>query len=204
MLARLNFINRTDSGHQASILLFQGNASADLPSSTVAWKVIRHCGKDCSHPFLYSSDFEIALSDEFGNYSPRQAAPYGSLFAVTTCALGRQLSRRGAADKNRQIVLRNELARGAVNANIYAAGRLLACRNGIAPGQKALFEFKQTLSIGIATQAEEGQIIDVTGIAGPLTELSLSGVASADIVMSGGAGNAARLYEFNLDNLQKA
>lgn len=204
MQVKLNFINRTDNGNKENILLFQANASDDSSTSTVAWKVIRHCGKHCSHPFFYSHEFEIGLGDEFGNYSPRLAAPSGSLFAVTACAVGRRLSCRGAADSCRTIVLRNELPRGAVNANIYSGGRLLASKNSIAPGQKARFEFKQTLSIGIATRVEEGQILDVASIDGTPTQLSLFGLVSADIVMTGGGtGSTASRYLFNLENLRK-
>ena len=204
MQVRLNFINRTVNGNKASILIFQDSALAQPMLSTVAWKVIRHCGKDCNHPFFYSQEFEIALGDSFGNYSPRMPAPRGSQFAASACVVGRHLQLRGDAGNNRQIAMRNELARGAVSANIYTGGRLLASRTGIAPGQRAVFEFKPALSIGVVNGIDEGQLFDPGAIDGALTELPLSGLASADIVMTGGgAGDTATRYEFRLENLQR-
>jgi hypothetical protein len=204
MQVMLNFINRSEAGRHPNVLIFQRNATDDTNISAVAWKVIRNCGKGCTHPFVYSTEFEIGLGDEFGNYSPRLRAERGSLFAVLPCAVGRHLTRRGAAGNCRHIVLKNELPRGAVNANIYVSGRLMATKTSVAPGQNAVFEFRPTLSIGIAPQVEEGQTVAAAAIDTALTELPLFGLAGADIVMSGsGKESRTAQHEFTLENIKR-
>ena len=80
----------------------------------------------------------------------------------------------------------NNLQAGAINAMIYKAGNLFATRTNIAPGQLAAFEFKPTIWIGIVSQVMRGQIMNEAIMSSIDTEISLLGLASADIVMTGG------------------
>ena len=65
---QLKFINQSADGNNSEIVLFQKNVSADMEELAVAWKVIRYCGRDCWHPFVYPMGFEVASSDNYGNY----------------------------------------------------------------------------------------------------------------------------------------
>lgn len=94
---------------------------------------------------------------------------------------------------------------GAVNAWIYRDGKLQAAQTGLAPQQKAVFEFQPTLWIGVAPDASQGQAMDPAIVSDINTELSLLGVASADIVMTGGGPGAdSPAFAFHLENVVMA
>ena len=70
------------------------------------------------------------------------------------------------------------------------------------PWQKAVFEFKPTIWIGVASQVVQGQVMNSAIISNINTELSLLGIASADIVMTGGGPGAnSTPFAFNLENI---
>lgn len=201
----LRFVNRSEDGHRTEVVLFQKNVASGIDELAVAWKVIRYCGRDCSHPLVYTTEVEVSCSDVYGNHSPRLKAQRGQRFIATPTASGRRLSKVSAADSSNDIQVINALPRGAVNVNLYNDGRLIACKTGVAPEQKAAFQFEATLWIGVVSQAVQGQAINSAVMSNVMTALSLSGIASADIVMTGGGGGSgAHAYAFTLENVINA
>ena len=206
MKIKLRFINRSQDANNSEVLIFQKNVVANFTETAVAWKVIKNCGKNCYHPFFYSTDLEVGIGDDFGNYSPRLKAKNGSLFVVSATSIGgRWLAYAGPGNSSKDISLRNDLQMGAINASVYAGGQMLATKTCVAPGQKAVFEFKPTIWIGAVSQVEEGQVMNSAILNSVNTELSLMGIASADIVMSGGGpGQGSMPLEFCLENVVMA
>jgi hypothetical protein len=89
--------------------------------------------------------------------------------------------------------------------SVLRPGRLLATKAGIAPGQKALFQFNQTIWIGVVSQVVQGEIMNSAITSNINTEFSLLGIASADIVMTGGGSGAnSTPFTFNLANIVMA
>ncbi len=104
-----------------------------------------------------------------------------------------------------EVQVRNDLPNGATNATIYKDGSPLATKTSIAPGQKAVFQFKPTLWIGVASQIEQGALLNSAVISDINTELSLLGIASADIVMTGGGPGPRSLpFTFRLEHVVMA
>ena len=96
----------------------------------------------------------------------------------------------------------NQMGRGAVNVNAFVAGRLMAAKSAVAPGQKAIFRFSPVLWIGVGSQIEEGRALASAVVSSANTPLELAGIASADIVMTGGgAGETAQPFQFELENV---
>ena len=86
----------------------------------------------------------------------------------------------------------------------FAANALIDLfeKNNLDPQQMAVFEFKPTIWIGVVSQVEEGEVMNSAIISDINTELGLLGVASADIVMTGGgSGPNASAFEFHLQNI---
>jgi len=199
---RLKFINRATNLYSGDIVLFQKNVATDLEELATAWKVIRHCGYECHHPIVYPLSFEVTSSDDFGNYSPRIAADRGQLLAVTPTPRGRRLTLHGSSTSPLEVQVLNGLSRGAVNINIFRGGHVLARKTSVAPEQKVVFRFPPELWIGAVSQIEQGGAIDAATLSSVNTQLSLLGIASADIVMTGGGPDAdARAYVFTLQNV---
>jgi len=203
MDVRLKFINRSYDGHRREIVLFQKNLAA-VEDLVTAWKVIRYCGYEWSHPIVYPAGLEVASSDDDGNYSPRIPATHGQMLAVVPnpTGRGRQLAIRGKSTSPLEIQVLNGLSRGALNFNVFRGGRILSRKSSVAPLQKAVFRFAPVLWIGAASQVAQGEEIDAATIGGMNTQLPLPGIASADIVMSGGGPDPdATAYVFTMENI---
>ncbi len=202
MATNLNFINNSNDPNNSEVVIFQKNVATDFDELAIAWKVIQNCGQGDNHPFTFPMTNFIGASDSYGNTTPQLKAANGQMFQVSLTPSGNTLSYAGPATSSKQIQLHNNLAKGAINASIYKDGRLLAVKTSIAPGQMAAFQFKPTIWIGVVSQVVQGQMMNSAIISNINTELSLLGIASADIVMTGGGpGPTSTPYQFNLDNI---
>jgi hypothetical protein len=202
MGVQLNFINQSNDTNNSQIVIFQKNVASDFEELAVAWRVIRNCGQGDKHPFSFPLSMQIAASDSYGNYTPQLNAQDGELFRMTLTASGDRLVPAGRGTSSREVQLLNALPRGAINASCYKDGKLLAVKNSIAPQQRAVFAFKPTLWIGIASQAVQGEVMGSATLSNINTEISLMGIASADIVMTGGGpGPDSRPFSFLLENI---
>jgi hypothetical protein len=200
---KLRFVNRSSDGNRSEVVIYQKNLATSMHSLTVAWKVISYCGRDCYHPFVYPDGYEVCVADGYGNFSPRMPAENGQLLKLMSTPTGsRRLLRGGLASASNELDVLNDLSQGAVDVCIFRDGRLAAIKTAVTPGQKAVFQYQPVLWIGVASQVMQGMAISSAVLSGTNTELSLMGIASADIVMSGGGpGQGSTPYEFNLENI---
>ena len=202
---RLTFINQSNDQMNSDVVIFQKNAAGGQQVSTVAWLVIQNCGQGDSHPFVYPAAMEVGASDSWGNFTPLLDAPPGQSFAVVYTASGDQLVPDGPATSPTEVQVENQLQLGAINAGIYRNRALLAHEKSLAPGQIAAFAFEPTIWIGAVSQAEQGQVLDPAIVGSINTQLSLFGIASADIVMTGGGpGENASPFAFTMQNIVMA
>lgn len=203
---KLNFINNSNDVNNSEIVIFAKNAATGLSEIAVAWLVIQNCGRGDHHPFVYPTTTQVGASDSFGNYMPLLDATNGQQFLVMRDTSGDVLKQSTeSAVSAKQIEVLNALTAGAINAGIYKSGKLYAQVTGVAPQQKAVFQFKPTIWIGVVSQAVEGEVMDSAIVSSVNTELSLLGIAGADIVMTGGgAGPSAKPFMFTLANVTYA
>lgn len=200
---KLNFINRSNDANNSEIVIFQKNVSENAEELAVAWKVIQNCGRGDCHPFNYSAQIGVSASDSWGNFTPQFPAVEGQAFEMVKSTSGDILQVAATpANSATEIEIRNQLSIGSVSAYCLRDGSVCAMKSGIAPEQKAVFSFKPTIWIGVASQVEEGQVLDSAIISNINTEISLMGIVRADIIMTGGGpGNAATPFVFTLENV---
>lgn len=202
---QLNFINHSNDQNRSQVLIFAKNVTTSNDELHVAWTVIQNCGQGCNHPFVYSLKNSVSAGDSWGNYTPQLAASDGEKFEMVLTQSGDQLRAAGTANNPREVAVLNNLQQGAISANIYKSGRLFATKTGLAPQQEAVFQFKPTIWIGVVSQVEQGQIINAAIISEVNTEISLLGIQSADIVMTGGGPGAdSQPFSFHLENVVMA
>ncbi|MDF7776481.1 hypothetical protein P1X14_14595 [Sphingomonas sp. AOB5] len=202
---QLNFINNSNDANNSQIVIFQKNVASDFGELAVAWHVIQNCGQSENHPFTFPMSMQVGSSDSWGNYTPKLDAMHGQAFSVGMTASGDMLQPAGAATVPGEVQVMNALPQGSVSAGIYKMGRLLATKTGVAPGQMAQFQFKPTIWIGAVSQVVQGQVMNAAIIDAVNTEISLLGIASADIVMTGGGpGPTAQPFSFSLQNIVMA
>lgn len=202
---QLKFINQSNDANNSDVVIFQKNIATDFNEVAVAWTVIHNCGQGDYHPFKWPEASTINAGDSWGNFTPQLQAEPGQLFQLQMTTSGDHLSLAGPATNPQEIQLLNALPKGAISANIYKDGRLLASKTSIAPGQKAVFQFKPTLWIGVVSQVSAGDVMNSAILSSVNTEISLLGIASADIVMTGGgSGVNSQPFQFTLQNVVMA
>jgi len=202
----LNFINNTNDANNSQIVIFQKNVAPTFGELHVAWKVIQRCGQGDNHPFTFPMEMQVGSSDAWGNFTPRFDAENGQRWAMTQTASGDVLGLDSDPSSDvTEVQLVNKLPVGAVAANIYKGGKLLATKTNVAPKQMAVFQFKPTIWIGVASQVVEGQVMNSAIISEVNTELSLLGIARADIVLTGGGpGQTSKPFQFSMQNVVMA
>jgi hypothetical protein len=200
---KLNFINRSNDTNNSSVVIFQLNAASDFNETAVAWTVIKNCGILENHPFTYSVNFNLCSGDSDGNFTPQLAAFEGQAFDLVKGVSGDILEiSQKLATNPKEVEVRNNLPIGAIDANCYRDGKLLAVKKGIFPGQKAVFEFQPILYIGVVYQIEEGDVMSSVIISQINSQINLLGITNADIVMTGGGSSKSTPeFHFGLENI---
>lgn len=198
---KLTYRNNSNDRGKSEIVIFQKPVGTDFDELAVAWKVIKHCGSGEYHPFTYPMAMQVACIDSDGNYSPQLDASNGDVFTMTEDDSGNVLSKSDDTCNSNEVEVCNDLDEGAMSAGIYKAKRLLALKNNISPGEKAVFQFKPSIWVGIASGVVEGDVMNSAVLSQTNMEFSLLGIASADIVLTG--GNNER-YRFRLENVVKS
>lgn len=200
MDVKLNFIDNSNDTNNSDIVIFQKNIASDFDDMAVAWLVIKNCGRGANHPFTFPMDMQVSASDSYGNFTPKLNAQIGQLFQMVLTSSGDELELAGCGTSRKEVQVRNSLAMGAINAYIYKAGKLLAVKNAIAPEEEAVFGFKPSIWIGVVSQIDQGQVMHSAITSNMYSEISLLGIASADIVMTGD-GSSCSPFTFNLQNI---
>lgn len=201
----LNFINQSNDANNSQIVIFQKNVAAGYNELAVAWQVIQNCGAGDNHPFTYPMTMQVGASDSYGNFTPKLDAQPGQGFSVSYTTSGDTLAPSGTSNYPTEVQVLNALPQGAINANIYKGGTLLATKTAIAPQQMAAFQFNPTIWIGAVSQVVQGQVMDSAIVQSVNTELSLLGISAADIVMTGGGpGINSQPFLFTLQNVVRS
>jgi hypothetical protein len=134
---------------------------------------------------------------------PLMNAENGQLIKLVSApTVVRSLLRAGSSNASNALKVLNDLDKGAVNVCVLRDGRPVDIKTTVTPQQKAVFEFKPTIWIGVASQIVQGQVMNLAIISNINNELYLLGIASADIVMSGGGPGAhSTSFTCNLENI---
>lgn len=201
MDTQLTFINQSESP-SSNVVIFQKNTASRAGQIAVAWQVIENSVPGSSYPFVYQSAVELAAADSFGNATATIPANNGQLYRVYDAGLGNEIEGAGSVVNQESIQVRNDLQIGNISVVLYRNGGIIAMKTGIAPQQKAVFQFKPTIWIGVVSQVQAGDLINQAILSQINTELSLLGIEKAKIIMTGGGlGTTARPYQFKLADI---
>ena len=202
MPTNLVFRNQSNDVNNSSIVIFQQNVAVNLGELPVAWVVIENCAIGNYHPFTYTYDLEISAADSYGNFTPQIEAENGKRYQMYLSTSGNSLGLEGNGTSPTEVQVINNLPQGAITANCYRSGKLLATKTTIAPQQFAAFQFNPIIYVGVVAQVLEGEVMDSAILSSSNTQFNLLGIASADIVMyGGGGGRGSQAFRFELENV---
>ncbi len=202
---KLNFIKKSNDNNDSTIVIFQKNVAESIDETAVAWTDIKNPKQLIKYSFLYPAHFKVQASDPEGNPTRTMTACEGQSFEIATDKSENilKLSTTPAINK-KDVDIKNNLETGAINGYALKDKKILAAKSGIAPGQKAVFQFPPTIWVGAVSQVEEGDVMKSAVIQTINKELPLEDLSSADIVMTGGGpGATSTPVTFNLENQKK-
>ncbi|MEO5643158.1 MAG: hypothetical protein ABIQ40_12605 [Bacteroidia bacterium] len=201
----LNLINNSNNA-SPGVVIFQQNLAESSTGFAVAWIVLSNAGTGIANPFRIPMDMTVAASDSYGNITPQLPAPNGSRFEMVSSMRGNQLQLSQQPASAPQIMeVYNELPVGTIGVNAYKNGLLIAQKTSVGPGQKAAFAFDPTIYITLNSDVQQGELINAAALSDNIFQLSLIGIKSADIVMTGGGpGTDAQPILFTLQNVEMA
>lgn len=196
----ITFINQSYDENNSDVVIFSKNVAPDFSELAVAWQVIQNCGRNWTHKFTYPLNFYVAAQDSWGNVSDLHLGENGQKWDVVRSTSGdTMVLDTQPANSPAQVEIKNALSAGAIDAQIYKAGKLFATKTGVSPQQAAVFEFKPTIWVGVVSQVEEGDIMNSAIISDINTEISLLGITKANLIMTGGGvGSTAVPFQFTL------
>lgn len=200
MNIRIRFVNKSHDMNNSDVVIFSKNDTANFDEMAVAWRVIKNCGRDWSHTFDYPLGFQVGAQDSYGNVSDLKNAVYGQKWDIIRSSSGDILTLDDqTASSPLEVEIKNNLSKGSINAQIYKDDKLFAMQTGVSPGQKSAFSFKPNLWVGVVSQVEEGAVMNSAILSDINTEISLLGILSADLIMTGGGvGPNATPFKFHL------
>jgi len=196
----ITFINNSLDTNNSDVVIFQKNVATNFEETAIAWQVIQNCGRNWSHNFKYPMTFQVGAKDSWGNVSDLKNAVNGQKWDVVRSTSGDilRLDPNPSAGIN-EVEIKNTLPSGAIDAEIYKDGKLLASKTGVSPQQKGVFMFKPTIWVGVVSQVVQGQVMNSAILSDINTEISLLGLTKADLVMTGGGtGPNAEPFMFTL------
>lgn len=183
----ITFINQSYETNNSQIVIFQKNVATNFDEIAVAWLVLQNVGRNWSHKFIVPPQLYVGAQDSWGNVSDLQPADFGQKWNVVRSTSGDILSLDSTpAASLQEIEIKNCLATGSIDAQLYRNGKLLATKTGVSPQQKAVFNFKPTIWVGLVNGVNEGDILNSAILSDINTEILLLGITKANLVMSGG------------------
>ncbi|WP_447727819.1 hypothetical protein [Sphingomonas koreensis] len=202
---QLNFINRSDDTNNSRILIFGKNPETSLDEIAKAWIAIPALKPNTTHAVLYTAETGLTVQDSYGNFTPMQPATPGEHFRVVAGEGGHLVEPAITVGPADQITLANDLMQGAVNACLYKDGHLYLSERNVVPGQTAAFRLRPVIWLAVASETDPDAGSDSAILSSVATEISLLGLASADVVMTGGGSGAnAEPLDFTLENIVAA
>ncbi|QSQ24803.1 hypothetical protein JY651_07630 [Pyxidicoccus parkwayensis] len=199
----LRLVNQSSVG-APQVVIVQGNAQG---SSVIAWRVIEHLSPGWSHPFTYPLQTQVSVTDPWGNVSPALTVEPGQQVNVVMGTYGTELVLSSPPDSAPNVIgVVNDLSQGAIAVEVLKDGLAVARTSALYPQSHVVYELKPTISIGVASACTQGEPVGSASASEINTEISLKGIASADIVMSGGGGegSSAQPFIFSLANVVMA
>jgi len=203
---QLNFINRSNESDHHSIVIYQQNeALMNRHDTPIAWKVIENLGLNESHPFSFHSALEIIVGDTFGGYKPAHEILPGELLEIAEDFSGAELSSKGKRTYNpSEFGVLNAMRDGNYDVHCFRNDRVLATVESLYPSERALFRFSDVITVSMVPGAEEGEELDIDLLGEIEAHFDLTGIGSADIVMTGGGkGKNASPIEFSIENVKR-
>ncbi len=195
----LRLVNKSQHILDTEFVIFQKNYAAESDAGTIAWRVIRNLGVASHHTFEFGR-LELGVAKTFRHHSSLMRAKAGDAFRAYELHGGVVAVSNGKSADPATIEVLNNRPEEPISAQCFRDGIGLAIVDNIASGHRALFDIRPEFFIGGVTYVEQGAPMTEKMINYITAKFSIEGVASADIIISGGADGQP--FDFAMENVE--
>ncbi len=196
----ITFVNNSDDP-APTVFVFAVNAipGFDALRDAIVWRVMPDIGRGSSHVFTVLPMCTVQATWGGGNKTMPLAAEVGVRYAVVEDDTGIVLIADGNASQPNAIdVVSQVQVAGGLNVHLLNDSMLFLQERVTAYGQKATFVLESTLYWGIASDIQEGQILEsAVSDTADFFEQDLDGVFGATVTLTGDAQSG---YQFEVTN----
>ncbi|KAF0249390.1 MAG: hypothetical protein FD167_1214 [bacterium] len=204
---QLKVINLSDSPRPQSIIFFQKNcANTNKDNSIIAWQVINQLSYDHYCEIDFSNKLFASVSDYYGNHKPQIKLQPGHLYKITRETNQTSFVESGLGSHPLEIQVENTLNQGSYNVNIFRSNKLLSRYSSLIPQERAFFQFKYIIWVGILPRVKEGDTLLISDIEMKtiFQQFYLIGVKKAELILvGGGIGPESTPFKFHLTNIEE-
>jgi len=197
----LTLINEAVPAETIAVLIFQLNQFNKGDAEAIAWRVVPELTSLAGHFFDFHVTVQGDVNDYEGNSTQMLELNRGTAYEAVNDASGMILRSLSESSYPDCIEVKNH-CNFVVNSNIYRNGKLLANKGVLVPDTKAVYDFKHSIYVAVWHEHcpyIEGEAFSIHPILDKLNKLDLTGIESADIVVS---GNHEGEYKVDLENIK--
>ena len=199
---KIKYINNSMNKDLPKIFVFAKNEipTFDSLQNGVAWKVISNIGRGSSCEFTYPIHTSVAATWDNGcNQTAELKATIGERYTVEKNETGIVLLENGDSVDKKSIEIANTIhTQNGISAQLYKDGNLLMEKDIVAYNQKATFIIHPVLYWGIASEIQEGRLLNSAVLnSDHFHKLNLEGLSDVTISLN---GNAKDGYEFKVEH----
>lgn len=196
--------NKTNDEFRSNIIIFQKNENENyneigMNDKTIAWNIIENSKGGMSHTIMFPNQLEVSIKDEYENNSPKLTCLPGDKFNIDRKSGITFKKEKEASTLEKDFEIINAVHNKEFTCQVFRGGKLLSAVNRVPEGKTAKFEILPRIQIGVASQVEEGDVINSAIYSSIDTVFEIEGIKKADIIMRGGGeGKDTKPYTFDL------
>lgn len=199
---KITYTNKSMNKDLPTVFVFTKNETPtfDVLKEGVAWSTFPNTGRGSSSSFVFPIITEVGATWQ-GGMNKTQILPseIGKRYTVSQNDTGIVLAANGNASDTKSIDVNYDAnIQDGVSASLYKDNKLMLTKNIVGYGQKATFVLKPKLYWGIASEIEEGGLINSAVLnTDSFFEQDLEGITEVNISLN---GNADEGYTFLIDS----
>ncbi len=198
----ITYVNKSMNKDLPTIFVFTKNEvpTFDALKEGVAWRVIPDIGRASSSSFVFPIETSVSATWQDGqNKTKELSSTIGKRYTVAKNDTGIVLETNGNASDTNSVEVTNDInVPNGVSAQLYKDGKLMMEKKIVGFGQKATFVLKPKLYWGIASEIQEGQLLNSAVLNSEhFFVQDLEGVSKAIVSLN---GNEEDGYSFRIEN----
>jgi hypothetical protein len=178
------YVNQSsDENNESVLVLLQPHSEA----AAIAWQVIANIGRNCWHKFTYTADTSIQVLWDGGRSGMFPVAgANGKSYVFRQTAGGFQLEENGSSSNPSEISVLNQVSTpGGISVVVLKDGNPILVKHEVSRDEEAIISLPKSLYFGIASDYQEGVMVNLEHHAQPFTAISTEGLKSLTVTRKG-------------------